>query len=280
MSRISDLPAYGVGVEWSVSLEKTLAEHLRELALIELIPENFFRQGEAFLTRLAAAGTPTVIHGVELSIGSLEPLKFDHLERMLAVAARVNTVMFSDHLAMTEHSGVEIGQLTPLQWTPAVADAVAEKILQVQSRIDVPFAIENITNRFQIPGCEMTEPAFINRILRATGCGLQLDLNNVDTNAYNFGFDARAWIDALDLDRVVSVHLAGGVMDEDGVLLDSHNAPVRDRVWDLYRHVTRQVLPKSTIVEWTDDTPPLAVLMDQVRRAESILAARTGEVPT
>jgi uncharacterized protein len=265
------LPHYGVGIEWAFELENALLQDLEKFELIELIPENFFRQGKNFLKRLADLGTPTIIHGVELSIGSAEPIKKTHFDLMREVADQVNVVKFTEHLAMTEFGGIEIGQLTPLPFTREAAEIVSEKISQIQQQISVPFAIENVTNRFQIPNCELSEPEFINLITKNTGCGLQLDLNNLDTNAYNYHFDAYEWLRALNFDSVASIHLAGGHFDEEGILLDSHSDPVRDRVWQLYSYVTERVKPSSTIIEWTDDTPPLSTLLSEVAKAKSIL---------
>jgi uncharacterized protein (UPF0276 family) len=269
------LPHYGVGIEWAFELENALLEDLEKFELIELIPENFFRQGKRFLKRLADLGTPTIIHGVELSLGSAEPIKAAHFDLMREVADQINVVKFTEHLAMTEFGGVEIGQLTPLPFTRDAADIVSEKITQIQKQISVPFAIENVTNRFLIPNCELSEPEFINRITKNTGCGLQLDLNNLDTNAYNYKYDAYEWLKQIDLDTVASIHLAGGHFDEEGTLLDSHSDPVRDRVWLLYSHVTDRVLPSSTIVEWTDDTPPLSTLLSEIAKARSLLYRHT-----
>lgn len=265
---------YGAGLEWAYALESEMDGRLDEVSVVELIPENFFRQGESFLKKLAQSARPTIVHGVELSIGSAEPLKQKHFDDVRRVADQINTVMMSEHLSMTEMDGIEIGQLTPLPFTHDIADTVCRKVDQIQKQLRVPFALENITNRFLIPDSELSETAFINLILKRTGCGLQLDLNNVDTNAYNFGFDPYEWLAEIDLSHVVSVHLAGGRFDEEGTLLDSHSAPVRDRVWDLYRYVTARVLPATTIVEWTDDVIDFESVLADVRRAEAILTGK------
>ena len=180
---------------------------------------------------------------------------------------------------MTEAGGVEIGQLTPLNWNTETADIVARKVNQIQKELDVPFAIENVTNRFMVPNTELTETQFINKIIEKTGCGLQLDLNNIDTNGYNYGFDPYQWLEEINLDAVVSIHLAGGIFDDEGTLLDSHSAPVRERVWELYRYVCDRVTPSSTIVEWTDDVPTIDGLEAESKRAEEILFAGVKNRP-
>ncbi|MEZ4741661.1 MAG: DUF692 domain-containing protein [Bdellovibrionota bacterium] len=262
---------YGVGVEWSFELEDSLFENLDKFSCFELIPENFFKQGDDFLDKLAKLEVPTVIHGVELSIGSYEPIKKEHFERIKEISERVNCIGVSEHLAMTESNGVEIGQLTPLNWSNELADRISEKIDYVMNNLSVPFSIENVTNRFVIPDTELSETDFINKILANTGCGFLIDLNNIDTNAYNYGFDPYKWMDSINYNSITSVHLAGGVFDEEGVLLDSHSAPVRERVWDLYTYLTNKIIPEVTIVEWTDHCPGLQVLLKDADRANQIL---------
>jgi uncharacterized protein (UPF0276 family) len=263
---------YGVGAEWAEALEQPILDHLSELSLLELIPENFFGgRRDQCLARLAQVGIPVMVHSVELSIGTAEPLKQAHFDQVLRVADQVNTINLSDHLCFTEAGEVEIGQLTPLPWTLEAADAVCRKIELIQKRIRLPFLIENVTNRFVVPHAELTEPEFINLITGRTGCGLLIDMNNIHTNATNFRYDPYAWIDAIDLDAVRGVHIAGGHYDDEGCLVDSHSASAPRQVWDLYRYLCERVRPGCTIVEWTDDVPPVETLLSEVEVARSIL---------
>jgi uncharacterized protein (UPF0276 family) len=267
---------YGVGIEWAEALENEILEVLPSLSCFELIPENFFHDRSELLKKIGASNVPVLVHGVELSLGTAEPLKQKHFQKMLRVAEQLNTVNISDHLCLTEAGGVEIGQLTPLPWTVEAADVVCRKIDEIQQQIGVPFLIENITNRFVIPNTELSETAFINRIVDRTGCGLLLDLNNVYTNSVNFGFDPFAWIDSLSLGAVKTIHLAGGFYDNEGALVDSHSDAAPKQVWDLFHYVCERILPAATIFEWTDETRGLAPLMNEVSRAERILFETRG----
>ena len=265
-------PFYGVGVEWTESLEEGFVQNFDKISCFELIPENFFRNRRpAFLKKLREFNVPVMVHGVELSFGTDEPLKQSHLDEMLRVADQVNTINISDHLCLTEANGVEICQLTPLPWTQEACDVVCRKIDQIQSQLKLPFLIENITNRFVIPNTELSETEFINQILRRTGCHFLLDLNNIHTNGINFGFDPFQWIEEIDLEAVAGIHLAGGVYDDEGTLIDSHSRAVPPRVWDLYRAVCSRITPACTIVEWTDDPPTIEGLMNEVEKAQAIL---------
>jgi uncharacterized protein (UPF0276 family) len=268
---------FGVGVEWTDSIQEGLLEHIDKIALVELIPENFFNGRRfPFLRALGKTGIPVMIHGVELSLGTEEPLKISHLEEMLRVADEVNVANFSDHICMTDAGGVEIGQLTPLPWTIETCDTLCRKIDQVQRRLKVPLMMENIANRFVFPASKMSEVAFINLMLKRTGCGLLLDLHNIHVNGINFNFNPFEWLGEIDLDAVTGIHLAGGHLDEDGMLMDSHSALAPPRVWDLYRYVCERIHPACTIVEWTDATPPYKTILGEVERAQKILNTRVN----
>jgi len=265
---------YYVGLEWTNEVDQEgLIENFDKLSCIEFIPENFFdNRRRDFLDKLNQSKLPVLVHSVELSLGTMEPLKEEHWARVVEVAERVNTVNFSDHLSMTEAGNVEIGQLTPVPWTIECADHICRTIDAFQKRVSVPFLIENITNRFLIPEQELTETEFINRILERTGCGLLIDMNNVHTNATNFKFDPKEWIDSINLTQVQGVHLAGGFYDEDGDLVDSHSNWVQPETWDLFRHLCSRIIPPYTIVEWTAGGPKLEDVLSEVATAEGILA--------
>ena len=270
-----DTKPFYVGVEWTNEIDnQEILEKLDRISCMELIPENFFdgRRPE-FLAKLKAAGIPVLVHSVEVSFGTNEPIKEEHLARVLEVAERVETANVSDHLSMTEAGGVEIGQLTPVPWTIECADNICRNIEAIQRKLDVPFLIENITNRFLIPDTELTEVQFINRILERSGCGLLLDLNNIHTNATNFGFDPFEWIDQIHLKHMQAIHLAGGYVDEDGVLIDSHDSAVPPRVWELYEYVCSRKIPLYTIVERTANPPAYEELLAESERAEAIVTA-------
>ena len=246
-----------------------------QLPVIELIPESYFFGRRAhFLKKLGDKGTPVVMHSVDLSLGTDEPLKSAHLEQVRRVMDQVNTVVYSDHLCMTSAGGIEIGQLTTLPFSTKIADIVAKKIDTIQKSINVPFMIENITNRFLFPDSDLTEPEFLNRVLHRTGCGLLLDITNTYINSVNHKFDPIEWLEEVDLSYLMGVHLAGGIR-EGGFVYDTHSRAVHARAWDLLDWVCGRAMPAATIVEWDQDTPTLDRLMREVGKAEKILASHT-----
>jgi uncharacterized protein (UPF0276 family) len=139
--------------------------------------------------------------------------------------------------------------------------------------------IENIANRFVIPGAEMSETQFINGVLRRTGCHLLLDVQNVYVNSVNFKFDPYEWLAEIDSDRVLGIHLAGGSYDEDNFLQDGHSHPVMPSVWDLYRHFCEKRRPTVTILERTANVPSLETLENEVAVARHIRKASFSPKP-
>lgn len=266
-------PILGAGPEWTEGLEAELVDNFIDFNCFELIPENFvdYPQRQYFLDELRHASTPVLIHSVGLSLGTDEPLKTKHLDQVLAVGDQVNMISFSEHLSMTESGGIEIGQLTPIPWTEKSADVVIRKIEAIKKRINVPFALEHVAYKFFYPNAELSETAFINRIIDRTGCDLMLDLHNLHTNAINAAYDPHVWLQEINLDAVTAIHLAGGYVDKYGTYQDGHNAAVPDAVWDLLTHVLARITPQSIIVERTGNYPGLDNLMAEVKRADDAL---------
>jgi uncharacterized protein (UPF0276 family) len=265
--------SYKFGFEWVSELESDILGALDEHSCVEIIPESFFDgRFNSFLEKLANRGTPVAIHGVLMSIGSADPLDELHLDKVISVAKRVNTINFSEHLSLCSVAGVSLDALTPIAWNKDVIELVCRKIDRIQTRFDLPFSIENVANRFTIPDCDYTETEFINRIIKKTGCGLLLDVTNVYTNSINFGYDPFRWIDNLSLDALKLVHLAGGFHDPDGFLMDSHDNKVPDEVWDLYHHVCRKAPPFMTIIERTGNFPDFKELSGELSRAQAIVS--------
>jgi uncharacterized protein (UPF0276 family) len=270
---------YLFGIEWESSLEEGILQSLSTFSCVELIPENFAEGMFAeSLKALADRNTPVAIHGVHLSIGTMEPLREDHLDRMLEIGSQVNMVSFSEHLSMTEVSGYDLDALTPLAFSQEVMDGVCRKIDAIQKKLKVPFLIENVSNRFYVPGGDFTETEFINQILRKTGCGLLLDVTNVYTNSVNFGFNPYQWIDAVDLSKVQEVHLAGGFFDPEGFLMDTHDNQVSEEAWKLFEYTAPKLPPFMTIVERTSNFPHISTLTQEIERASAIVYGNHAEL--
>lgn len=268
------------GLEWCIELAQEIEEALDEIPLIEFIPENFmtvfgFTRPETLFRKIEEKNIPVLIHSVGLSLASVEPFKQSYFEDILNVVRALPTsACLSDHLCITEKDGNDVGQLTTTIYNEDTFDAVARKIETIQEKTRKPFLIENITHCFVIPGQEILETEFINKLLRKTGAKLLLDLNNVYTNGVNFGIPPLDWISAIDINNVEAIHLAGGFLDDDNMLMDGHCSPVPPAVWELYRHVIEKAgRPIATIVERTanNKSTGLKPVLEDQKFAQTIL---------
>jgi uncharacterized protein (UPF0276 family) len=265
---IADL---GVGVGFR---KPHVAEVLRDrppMDWFEIISENYFAEGgiqRKNLEELRAAYR-VVPHGVSLSIGGAEPLDADYLARLRALVRRLDAPWCSDHLCWTGFGRVDVHDLLPVPFTAATLAHVVERVKRVQGELGVPFALENASSYMEFRESTMPEHAFLGELAERADCGLLLDVNNVYVSAYNHGFDAGAYIDAIPADRVVQIHLAGHT-DRGTYLLDTHSDHVKPDVWDLYRRALRRTGSTSTLVEWDESIPAWDVLSEEATRARAV----------
>ncbi len=221
---------------------------------------------------------PVVMHGVSMSIGSTDPLRRDYLRELRALARRVEPAWISDHLCWTGVGGRNLHDLLPLPYTPEVVGHVAQRIAHVQDFLERPILIENVSSYMAFADSTMTEWEFIAEIAERADCGILLDINNIFVSAFNHRFDARTYIDAIPVSRVIQFHLAGH-SDHGTYLLDTHDHPVRDEVWDLYAHAVRRFGAVSALIEWDDNIPEFEVLMETANRARTIHQQVIAEAP-
>lgn len=202
---------------------------------LEVITDQYLA-GDHKLAELKALREEFVVvpHGLEMSVGSDGPLDLDYVDAVARVADAVDAPWFSDHLCFTREAGVDLGNLVPTVQTLAKAKSVAANAQQVQDRVGRPFLLENIATYLDMPG-ELSQAEMVRAVLDNCDCGLLLDLNNLVVNSVNHGFDAFAYLQEIPLDRVVQIHLAGNSEDAyvAGMLIDSHDAPVGQRVFEL-----------------------------------------------
>jgi uncharacterized protein (UPF0276 family) len=244
----------------------------------EAISENYMIPGgrpRAALERARAAG-PVVLHGVSLSIGSTDPLDQAYLRDLAALAARVEPAWISDHLCWSGVGGHHAHDLLPLPYTEEALDHVARRIAAVQERLGRQILVENVSSYLTFTHSTLSEWEFLGALAERADCGLLLDVNNVHVSAANHGFDAGAYLAGLPPGRVGQIHLAGHT-DMGTHLLDTHDGPVIDPVWDLYRLAVRRFGRVSTLVEWDDDIPALDVVCAEAERARAVEAEVLGK---
>lgn len=237
----------------------------------EIISENYMIPGGqplAILDRIRA-DYPMVMHGVSLSIGSTDPLDLDYLAALKTLAERVQPQWISDHLCWTGVDGLNLHDLLPLPYTEEAIEHVAGRIRQVQDFLGRRIAIENVSSYITYKHSVMAEWEFVSAIAEAADCWLLFDVNNIFVSGFNHDFDARAFIDGVPQQRVVQFHLAGH--SHNGThIIDTHDAPVIDEVWELYYAACRHFGPISTMIERDNNIPPLAELLTELDQARAI----------
>ncbi|HVV48277.1 MAG TPA: DUF692 domain-containing protein [Polyangia bacterium] len=244
----------------------------------EVISENFMVEGgnPRRVLRAARAHRPLVLHGVSLSLGSTDPLDARYLDRLAALAAEIEPAWISDHLCWSSFGGHSAHDLWPLPFTEEALAHVAARVARVQERLGRRILVENVSSYLTYRHSTLSEPAFLTALAERADCGLLLDVNNVFVSAHNHGFDPVAFLDALPPARVGQFHLAGhSVLPPH--LLDTHDHPVCEGVWDLYRQAVARFGNVATLLERDDRIPPLEDLCAESRRAAEIARAASGE---
>jgi uncharacterized protein (UPF0276 family) len=271
-ARRQGLKPLGAGIGLRREFYAQLPETSRVLDWVELIPENFLTLGGRPQRALdACVERWTVLpHGVALNLGGPEPLDEDYLSGLKALVERVDAPFFSDHLCYTRLGGAYLHDLLPLPFSEEAVEHVVPRVREVKERVGRPFLLENPSYYARMPGGTLDEAAFLRHVAEEADCGLLLDVNNVYVNARNHGDEPRAFLDALPLERVVQVHLAGHT-ELPELLIDSHGATVRDEVWALYRYLLERTGPVSTLIEWDQDIPSLEAVLDEADRARGVL---------
>jgi len=242
----------------------------------EVISENFMGPGGRPIANLEKliATHPVICHGVSLSVGGTADLDSEYLKRLRGVLARARPPWFSDHACFCRSGELDVHDLLPLPYTREAIDHVAERIKRVQGTMERPFAIENVSSYLTYQDSEMPEWEFIAQLAEKADCGILLDVNNVFVSAFNHGFDANTFVDAIGADRIVQIHLAGHT-DKGTHLLDTHSDHVALGVWKLYERVIARVGPVSTLIEWDDQIPEWSVLVAEADAARAHRKAAT-----
>ncbi len=237
----------------------------------EIISENYMVPGgrpRHMLDRIRER-YPVVMHGVSMSIASTSELNWDYLKKLKALADHAKPKWISDHLCWTGVHGVNLHDLLPVPYTQEALDHIAGRIAQVQDFLGRRIAIENVSSYIEFEHSEMSEWDFVAELARRADCWLLLDVNNVFVSGQNHHFDEAQFIESIPRERVVQFHLAGHSEGAD-CLVDTHDQPVCDEVFDLYGKAISHFGPISTMIERDGNIPPLAELIAELDRARNI----------
>jgi uncharacterized protein len=272
VSLLSPSLGFGLGVR-PQHYEDLLGDFAGSVSWLEALTENYLVPGGKplhYLERLRER-YPIVFHGVSLSIGGTDPLDEDYLDAVRALGARVEPAWISDHLCWTGVDGLNLHDLLPLPFTEGVVRHVVARVEHVQERLGRRIALENVSTYVTFGQSDMTEWDFLREIAQRADCLLLLDVNNVYVNSVNHGFDPLAYLRGLPRERIQQFHLAGH-REQNGFLIDTHDAPVCDAVWRLYAAALARFGPRATMIERDDSIPPLPELLAELEHARSLAA--------
>ncbi len=272
----ADLPRRA-GVGLKAEHYRTIIETRPDIGFFEVHAENYMGAGgppHRFLSAIRDL-YPLSLHGVGLSIGADRPLDEDHLRRLKELIRRYAPAQFSEHLAWSSHDVGFLNDLLPLPYTAQTLARVADHVDEVQDALGRQMLLENPSTYLAFAESTYSEIDFIAEVVRRTGCGLLLDVNNVYVAATNQQWNPFAYIDAYPLAAVREIHLAGHAReaDEKGrpLLIDTHDRPVEKIVWDLFADAIRKIGAVPTLIEWDADVPDWPTLKAEAERAERIM---------
>jgi hypothetical protein len=262
------IPDLGLGIGLRATHFGEILSRWPAIDWFEVLSENYMDTGgrPAWVLAQIAERYPVAMHGVSMSVGSTDPLDFQYLRKLKALAARIGARWISDHLCWTGVLGRNTHDLLPLPYDEATLRHVVARVRQVQDFLERPLALENPSTYLAFASSTMSEWEFLARLAGEADCALLLDVNNVYVSAYNHGFEAEAYIDAIPADRVVQYHLAGHT-NKGTHILDTHSAPAIDEVWALYARACARTGPVSTLFEWDEAIPSFEEVRAEARKA-------------
>ncbi|WP_172199700.1 DUF692 domain-containing protein [Niveibacterium sp. COAC-50] len=262
---------HGFGLGLRVEHYRDFLETRPAVDWLEVISENYMVPGGKPLHYLDAIRRdyPMVMHGVSLSIGSTDPLDRDYLAALKALASRVDPAWISDHLCWTGVDHQNLHDLLPMPYTEAALRHLTERIDQVQDYLGRQILLENVSSYIAFANDEVAEWDFLAELAQRADCLLLLDVNNVYVSSVNHGFDPRRFIDRLPGDRVRQIHLAGHE-DHGDYLIDTHDHPICNAVWDLYAYAVERLGQVPTMIERDDNIPALPELLAELDQARAI----------
>lgn len=265
-----------------------ILERLPPLGFLEIHAENYMGVGE-----MGMGGPPhrwlgairqayeLSIHGVGLSLGSTGPLDRDHLDALTRLVQRYQPRWVSEHLAWSRADGVYVNDLLPIPYTERSLAHFADHVDETQNRLGRTILIENPSATFAYADSDMGEAEFLAQLVKRTGCGILLDVNNLYVSARNIGLDEHAYLAALPSGAIGEIHLAGHttrrIDPQTEIRIDDHGSAVCPEVWALYTTATRQLGARPTLIEWDNDIPALDILLAEADRADRAAGEKGGD---
>lgn len=265
------MPFLGFGLGLRPDYYEDILTQKPDIDWLEILTENYLIPGGKPLYYLDKIREhyPIVMHGVSLSLGSADVLDIDYLNQLKALVLRVEPAWISDHLCWTGVQGLNVHDLLPIPYTRQAINHIVSRIHQIQDFLGRPILIENVSSYLTFKQSEMTEWEFIAEIVKQADCYILLDVNNIYVSSVNHQFNPINFIEAMPVDRVAQIHLAGHSNHGD-YIIDTHDAPVIKPVWELYQATIQRLGKISTMIERDDNMPPFVELLAEIKYAKRI----------
>ena len=271
-NRFNGFTEHGVGIGLRIPHYQHILERKPVVDWFEIISENFMVDGGRPLALLdqILEQYRVVQHGVSMYFGSADPLDREHLRRLKALARRTRTPWLSDHLCWGSVDGNYTHDLLPMPYTWEAVRMTAAKVRQAREELEVPVIVENVSSYAEFHESRMTEWEFLAEVVERADCGILLDVNNIYVSSRNHGFDPFQYLNAVPAERVAQIHIAGHSRFEK-YILDTHDHPVLDPVWDLYARAIERCGATATLLEWDANIPSFDQVHAEALKAERFL---------
>jgi uncharacterized protein (UPF0276 family) len=279
-NRFNGYTDYGVGIGLRIPHYPHILEKKPVVDWFEIISENFMIDGGRPLRVLDQILDQyrVVQHGVSMYFGSADPLNREHLRRLKDLTKRTKTPWLTDHLCWGSVDGRYSHDLLPMPYTFEAARKTAQHIRQVRDFVEIPVAVENVSSYAEYHVSEMTEWEFLNEVAEQADCGILLDVNNIYVSSQNHSFNPFDYVNSVDPERVAQIHIAGHSKFEK-YILDTHDHPVLDPVWDLYARAIERAGPTATLLEWDDRIPSFEEVHQEALKAKKFIKAKVEPKP-
>lgn len=271
MSNVTFLPTLGVGLSLKDHYLDDIFRYLKHIDCFEIKPEHYLHApaSESRLLHILQERIPLIAHGLYLSVGSMDGLATQHLNRLQRFFKHAPRMPWmGEHMGCTRAGSHTIPHFINIPYTGETLKRVAANIRAAHKTLPLPIVFENIPWAFSYPESTMDEPEFFRRLTDATGCGLLLDATNLYANCQNFGWDLDDYLKSYPLECVVQIHFNGGYWKDD-YYVDSHSKPTPPEIWDIMKTIIKRSPVKALILERDDDTP-LAALTDELVKARNL----------
>jgi uncharacterized protein (UPF0276 family) len=275
------LQPQGVGLGLKPQHYEIILETKPDIGWFEVHPENYMGDGGLphYYLSTIREHYPLSMHGVGLSLGSAEGIDNNHLLALAKVVKKHQPALVSEHLAWSHSSSIFLNDLLPVPYTQEFLNTVVDNIHKVQDKLQQKILVENPSIYLAIENSSYSETEFLAELVKQTGCGLLLDINNVYVSAHNLGYDAKDYINQYPLAHVGEIHLAGHAIDQtenETILIDDHGSSVIDAVWQLFSFTLAKMSHDVPIlIEWDTNIPDFSVLLDEADKAQNILSGIT-----